>query len=211
MAEARANPRVCLVGTSHIKRLRDDIASGSDPAFMVNFGVTGVPVSFVCRGGWTIPELEKAIPVVQALQPDFIILKVGTNDLCSVSTTQSITVANDLIKTANKLRTQCNTRGVLVCEITQRSLGRYLPSWAAVQDYNHKVQLANNFLKTVLDQEPGLEYWPHRGMRAQPQLQALLCPDGVHVNPAGQFKLYKSIRGAVLYAAKQCRSATVQD
>jgi hypothetical protein len=32
-----------------------------------------------------------------------------------------------------------------------------------------------------------------------------LSEDGVHVNAAGQFKFYKSFRGAVLYAAKQCR------
>lgn len=194
---------VCIVGTSHVRRLRDAINASADPAFSKNFGLSDVHVSFVCGGGWTLSNIEHALPLIREQHPQYIILKVGSNDLCSANLQESISVADGIVETAKHLRHSCHTKGVLVCSVTYRGQGRYLPTAHAVETYNEKVHLANKFLKAVIEDEPGLEYWRHKGMSES--IASLLSADGVHVNPAGQFKLYKSIRGAILYACRQCQ------
>lgn len=83
-----------------------------------------------------------------------------------------------------------------------RHQGPYLVSQEASDKYNIKVKTANAFLKTVLEDEPNLHFWRHKGLSLH--AAHFLASDGTHLNTAGQFKLYKSIRGALIFASKQC-------
>ena len=70
-----------------------------------------------------------------------------------------------------------------------------------------RVDLLNKYLKMVLEPLPYAEAWSHRGLQS-PSI-AVLYRDGVHLNEAGNYALYRSYRGAILFALK--KSATVTD
>ena len=58
----------------------------------------------------------------------------------------------------------CKARRVIVCELTKRGLARYLQSTWEVEAYSHKVDLANQFLHTVVPLESvKLLLWKHKG------------------------------------------------
>ena len=84
----------------------------------------------------------------------------------------------------------------MVCLVIYRSA---IPP--LVPDFSHKVDLLNKYLKVVLEPLPYAEAWSHRGLRS-PSI-AVLCRDGVHLNAAGNYALYRSYRGAILFALKK--------
>ena len=193
--------RITIVGTSHIRRLMSDINKHTDAVFEPGFGIAEASICVICGGGWTIDSVRSKFPLIVQSQPDYVILKVGSNDLCGVCLADSLSVANRLLATASELCSLCEARGVIVCELTKRGLGRYLQSMWEVKTYNHKVDLANQFLHTVIPLEPvKLLLWKHKGM--SDSVEHLLLPDGVHMNAHGQFKLHKSLWGAVIFVAK---------
>ena len=200
MAQAQRKARVTVVGTSHIRRLRDALDSATDKRMEANFGVSQVDINYVCGGGWTLDSVCARQATITESRPDFILIKAGSNDLAQVELVDSIKVANQLIELARSLCISSGARSAIICELTQRSVGRYLRSPHQVQIYNERIRLANRFLREVLSLEPNLIFWRHKAMSAS--VEHLVCRDGTHFNALGQYLLYKSIRGAIIYAAK---------
>ena len=56
----------------------------------------------------------------------------------------------------------------------------------------------NQYLSVLLDDTPFAFGWHHEELESLDR--AILMPDGVHLNPHGQYKLYRSYRGALLKA-----------
>ena len=103
----------------------------------------------------------------------------------------SIKVENQLIELARSLCIFSGARSAIICELTQRSVGRYLRSPHQVQIYNERIRLANRFLREVLSLEPNLIFWRHKAMSAS--VGHIVCTDGTHFNALGQYLLYKSM------------------
>ena len=175
---------------------------GSDTRLLPDFGLSQANITVIAQGGWTLADVRTACPQIAASAPDFLIIQVGSNDLGSVLLVDSIKVANNLLELANYLCTVSGARGALICHLTQRGQSRRLPTHSNVALYNDKILMANLFIKEVLGAglEPQLISWPHKGMILS--MAHLLCNDGTHVNHNGQLMLYRSIRGAVIYACK---------
>lgn len=203
MAARQNQARITVVGTSHMRRLNDAMIKGPDPKLVPHFGLSQARVTFICQGGWTLNDVRRARPAIDASLPDFLVVQVGSNDLCSTRYVDSIRVANELLDLMTAICESSGARGAIVCHLTQRGPGKYLPSPAAAAEYNRKILLANSFIKEVLGAglEPKLTSWPHKGMTQS--MAHLLSSDGTHVNRDGQILLYKSIRGAVIRAAKE--------
>lgn len=176
---------------------------GSDVRLVPGFGLSQAHVTFIAQGGWKLADVRGACPRIAASRPDFLILQVGSNDLCTVRHIDSITIANELLELANYLCTSSGAQGAIVCHLLQRGESHRLPSHPHVTSYNEKIILVNRYIKEVLGAglEPRLISWPHKGMIQS--MAHLLCNDGTHVNDYGQLLLYKSIRGAVICAAKE--------
>lgn len=186
-----------------MKRLRNAMLRGSDPRLAVDFGLSQAQVTFVAQGGWKIHDAQQASAQIAASRPDFLIVQVGSNDLSDVRHTDSIKVANDVLTLARHLCTISGAKGAIICHLTQRGQSSRLPSTSHVNGYNAQIQLANRYVKEVLGAglEPQLISWPHKGMTQS--MAHLLRDDGTHVNDDGQILLYKSIRGAIIRAAKE--------
>ena len=65
--------------------------------------------------------------------------------------------------------------------------------------FNQKVKLLNRYLSVVIE-NPNVFLWRHK-ILDEPQCDFLLH-DCVHLNPCGQYLLYRSYRGAILRAVK---------
>ncbi len=64
--------------------------------------------------------------------------------------------------------------------------------------FRTKADNLRQFLSVVLADEKGIFVWRHREFFES--RQRLLCSDGVHCNPAGQYCLYRSFHGAIIKA-----------
>ncbi|CAH3025560.1 unnamed protein product, partial [Porites evermanni] len=80
---------------------------------------------------------------------------------------------------------------VVVCQILNRAT-------ACLQhpNYNLGVQVLNDYLKVVL--EP---FWNYKGLQ-RPSIPMLLR-EAIHLNDWGNYALYRSYRGAILFALKK--------
>ena len=89
------------------------------------------------------------------------------------------------------LTAQFSVRVVGVCHVIPRGL-------AQCSDFNEAASILNQYVDVVLQSFPKVFCWRHRGFHNPSQNPFL--PDGVHVNPSGQYQLYRSYRGAILKA-----------
>lgn len=187
--------RITVIGSSFVKRLQNDIKVKSQCFFKKNFGLGDCCISFVFRGGLKTINLHLLFNEVKATNPDFLIFHVGANDL-SDSDTKGEMIADNLIALAAQLKSLCNAKSVVLCRGLNREKGRYLVTRADVNNFNIKLQKFNQFLQIVGPTNKNFIFWKHPGFTA-PSL-TVLGADGVHLNPRGQYKFYKSLRGAIL-------------
>ena len=77
--------------------------------------------------------------------------------------------------------------------------------WSAipphVPDFSHKVDLLNKYVKVVLQPLLYTEAWSHKELQI-PSI-AILFWDAIHLNELGDYALYPSYGGAILFALKK--------
>ena len=105
-------------------------------------------------------------------------------------------VGSDIEHLVSFLRDHCGAAFVVVCQFIHRS-----NTPTHIPDYDAKVDVLNQYLQVVLEPLVYADFWYHRGLR-NPSIP-VLCRDGVHLNDHGNYTLYRSYRGAILFALKQ--------
>lgn len=198
--------KVSLVGSSFIRRLHEDIYYERDGEFKDNFGLENIRVRTVCQGGWKVKDVWESLGRIATQAPDIVILQIGSNDLGN--TRHPELVAEDVLRLAEQTQKVTGAKSVLACESMFRQRGRYLRSQDEVDRYNTNARKFNAYLEVVSADEQCCKFWRHKGMR-QPNEEMgarygpILGRDGVHLSRRGMYKYYKSIRGAINYAAKR--------
>ena len=125
-------------------------------------------------------------------KPDILILELGTNDL---SCSPPEVVGSRIHDLACFMRDEVRVSLVGVCQVVDRNIpGSSNPDMA----FRAKADKLRQFLSVVLADEKGIFVWQHREFFES--RRQLLCSDGVHCNPAGQYCLYRSYRGAIIKA-----------
>lgn len=191
------NYKVVIAGTSHVRRLRDAIDEGSDPAFEAHFGLSQISTDFVCGGGWGLEDIVRHQSQILRSKPHVLVLQVGSNDICSADCCPLI-IADALLDTACHLQQCGNISSVIVCHLLPRSLGVYMPTAEAVSAYTLARVKFNQFIDVVASDYTKVKVWKHKKLFNP--IQEVLLSDGVHLNTSGQYKFYKSLRGAILFA-----------
>ena len=178
-------PRVLIVGHSFIRRLHDFIESDSGHLDLTFHLSASALISWHGIGGRTIAKTVKFdLHILHSFRPDIVIVQLGTNDLTSCPPLQVGSALEDFV---HLLHDSYGVRGVCVCQTIRRR--------AAVA-FNQRVDILTRYLRVVLEPIPYAIYWGHRGFwRA---CNSFFSADGIHLNSRGQFKLYRSLRGAVL-------------
>ena len=187
---------ILILGHSFVRRLQTFLTEHHDRRAAHNMNLPHENISFLGIGGRTVSKmLSFDLDKIKAFQPKVIILELGTNDLCVVGQRPE-SVGSDIEHLVQVLHDHCGAEFIMVCLVIYRSA---IPPH--VPDFSHKVDLLNKYLKVVLEPLPYAEAWIHRGLQS-PSI-AVLCRDGVHLNAAGNYALYRSYRGAILFALKK--------
>ena len=144
-------------------------------------------------GGRTVPKvLQFDKSVLTRAKPDVLILELGTNNL---SSSRPEIVGSNLDDLVSFLLDSCGVHVIGVCGVIPRR--GHDP---AVADFNSKMALLNQYLEVVFESNPRVFTWFHRGF--QNPTCNLYLHDGVHLNSTGQYRLYRSYRGAILQALR---------
>ena len=86
-------------------------------------------------------------------------------------------------------------RVIGVCHVIPRGV-----SHIDLSRFAQRVEILKQYLSVVLESLPNVFCWLHKAF-SHPAKDLYLA-DGVHVNPAGQYHLYRSYRGAIFQALK---------
>ena len=185
-------PSVLILGHLFVKRLKRDLRSHFDPRVDNSFKLKGTAsVHLHGVGGRTVAKRRSFdLHVVEQIAPDVLILEIGTNDL--VDTSPEV-VGSAIESLVCLILEDYKVRVVCVCHIIPR---RHSHDEAA--SFAERVEILQQYLDVVLSPIPNVFCWFHKAF-SHPG-KDLYLSDGVHVNPAGQYHLYRSYRGAILRA-----------
>ena len=129
---------------------------------------------------------------VRDLSPDAVLLEIGTNDLGSISPEIVGSNIHDIVKC---LHFSLGIKMVGVCLVIPR---RVRESGLPDTGFNLLALKLNQYLSVLLDDTPFTFVWHHEELESLDR--TILMPDGVHLNPHGQYKLYRSYRASLLKA-----------
>lgn len=99
-----------------------------------------------------------------------------------------------LVALAELLLSECKIQFIVVCQILPRKRPPF-------EGYNERVGQINSIVCNKLQSNPRAKFWRHRGL-IDPAVDIYL-DDGIHLNEVGNRALYKSYRGAILFALSE--------
>ena len=181
-----APTRVLILGHSFIHRLYSFIVVHFGRDFVENFHL-GDDLIFKWHGigGRTVAKTRQFdLGVVESFTPDIVILQLGTNDLSVLSAVETGSAIEDLV---HLLYNSCNVKRICVCQTIYRENAPL---------FNNQVNILSKYVGVVLEPIPYACYWKHRGFWKSKS--RFFHRDGVHLNNLGHYKLYRSLRGAIL-------------
>ena len=101
---AATHVKCTIVGSSFVRRLKDDIATSADPQFSAHFGIQNARISYVCRGGWKLQDvqLHRLAILLAARISFFTILDLTTCAVPLANPKLSLTVSSRSLSTQPK-------------------------------------------------------------------------------------------------------------
>lgn len=184
---ATSKLKVLLLGHSFVRRFMVFCSVENCPP---NFGLSEIYLFFQGTGGRTVPTLlNYDTHAVAQVQPDILILEIGTNDLCNPSL-HPATVGSAIDEACGFFISRFGVKHIVVSQILHRNSPPF-------PDFNARVDALNTYLQVVLNDRNSVTFWTHRGM-LYPEIPILLS-DGVHLNDAGNRRLFRSYRGSIMY------------
>ena len=199
MAAANGKPRALVLGHSFVRRLKEFAAHNhSDGTYDLNLGLSNVcSVIFHGIGGRTVDKMiRNDLDKIRSAAPNIVVLELGSNDLCDKDSDPE-TIALSIVALVELLITELSLRFIAVCEVTARQIEPFV-------GYNVRAALLNSHLRESLHAMPAAKCWQHRGL-INPTNNAVYRPDGIHLNYIGNKALYRSYRGAILWALSQVK------
>ena len=186
-------PSVLILGHLFVKHLKRVLRSHFDPRADANFKLWGtVSVHLHGVGGRTVTKLRSSdLHVVQRIAPDFLIVEIGTNDLVDTGPEVVVSEMENLVRL---LLENYKVRIFCVCHVIPRghSYDDMVSFAEGIEIFRHYLDVVPSVIKMFFFVFLG---GVHRGF-SHPGKDFYL-PDGVHVNPAGQYHLYRSYRSAI--------------
>ena len=180
--------KILLSGHSFVRRLGQFVDNYHYPD---NFELEGCQAEILGYGGLKVGSyIKKFSSKIHSFQPQVVIVDIGTNDLGQV---RPETVGSQIEELATWLHREKGVEQVIVGEVCQRFKVR-----GDLAEFNKHVDLLNNYLSVVIGDLEYARFWVHKGL----QQGMYFLEDGVHLNEAGNKKLWRSWRGAVIQAKK---------
>lgn len=194
MSSAYSPISVLCIGHSHVSWLRTFVESAD---LFAGFEVQGRPcdVQFLGHRGATLETfLAPAMMArIVSCRADVIVIHLGGNDLDGRSYPDPIMVAIDIQRLAVRLL-GTGVRRVVVCQICRRQRWRN-SSYAVGAD---RVVQINRYLDAFCSDTDGISFWRHK--RLWNSIRPVFRRDGVHFSDIGNYRFYRSMRGAIIHA-----------
>ena len=182
----------CFVETSHPWGFADLIVNGSQCEFSFH-GVRDATVD-------TFLAADMCAPILAA-RPDAVCLFLGENDLDSQAASTPVMVALDIHRLASRLLAsgvKCVCVGQVCCrqqfQTCEYSVGA------------SRVQELNTYLRAFSEDTDGVFFWRHKSLGACNRIHQLFGPDGVQFNNLGNYRFFRSVRGAIMTAVRRLQS-----
>ncbi|KAI0207861.1 hypothetical protein LSAT2_007513 [Lamellibrachia satsuma] len=195
---------VLFLGDSHVVRFEQYISAPnrSWPGSPFEFGVSictrkphymGITDTTVCSLSSTTRLQEIAY-----LHPDIVVLHLTGNELDTVSGPTPQSVGMQMYSLAKKLLA-VGVKQVVICQMVTQDSWRQL----SPEEGEARVSRINEFLQAACSGCTQICYWCHSGFWKTHTSVTLFEKDGVHFNDWGNYKLFRSYRGALQTAARR--------
>ena len=193
-------PRVnaLLLGHSLVRRMQEFITRSSDDRFLDTLNLQETcNISWQGTGGRTVARVHRFdMGVITALRLAILVLELVSNDICYPRRTP-LSVARSIMTLVKNAFEEMDVQFIIICQV----LHRKNPPLSPYSFYNNNVNKSNRYLKNALQEVTYATLWRHRGL-SNPSIN-IFHDDGIHLNCIGHKALYKSYRGAILYAIRQ--------
>ena len=189
---------ILVFGSSHINRLKSfehdnnltNLGLDTDRFSVSMYGVSG---GGMFNDNDNKPECKcfaNHNHVIKNMKPNILILQVGSNDI-------------------GQLYVEVDKIALSIIEFAESSLTFgcklviILSHWARNNTlFNMRLDPFNKCLKDLCSVRRDIMFWQHTSL-GHNEIYKYRHSDGVHLNSDGNKKLYKNIRGAVIYAARK--------
>ena len=192
--------KILYYGHSFVQHLQDYMASL--PYYMGNLGLpfNEGTVHYKSLSGATVERLRKKhnLDLVNRMQPEILVLEVGTNDLSELDKTPQY-VHDQVLELVRELL-DCRIRKVVVSQVVMRGKKGLI---GKDQDYEEKMHAYNHRIEATLKHLPRTAFWHHRNMWGD--IERLVDTDGTHLNDQGHKRFYRSLKGAVKSSSTEIR------
>ena len=136
---------ILILGHSFVRRLHTFLTEHHDRRAALNMNLAHENVSFMGIGGRTVSKmLSFVLDKIKVFQPKFIILELGTKDLCVVEQRPE-SIDSDIEQLVQVFYDHCGAEFIMVCLVIYRCA---IPPH--VLDFRHRVDLLNKYLILVL-------------------------------------------------------------
>ena len=137
------------------------------------------------------------LDAIRSSAPDVVVLEMRSNDACEQDS-DAETIASSLVALTELLIRECKLQFIVVCQIL--ALPRKHPPF---EDYNDRLRQNYALVSEALLHIKRAKSWRHRGL-IYPLAERYLAR-GIYLNEGGNRALYKSYRGAILFALSRSR------
>ena len=197
MSAAKSELDVLVLGHSQAYWLGAFIESAGLLDDLERLGYT-CTVRCMGRRGASIKTFREPATItrISARVPDIVITLLGGNDLDGKSPPPPEAVGSQLGRLGDELLA-LGVRQVCLCQIERRKKWRHFDFDTGAA----RVASANAALQSACGGRRGLFYWSHKYLWNSPA--KVFLQDGVHLSDIGNFRLFRSIRGAIFRAVSR--------
>ena len=194
------SPSVLVLGHSFVRRMRDYLYSSQN----MNLGLQQIShILYHGVGGHTLFDLWDEISFIEAVNPDILVLEIGSNDLAHNSMQPAVLV-EELLKFVTFIQNRCSISQVAVLQVFYRSIA-YQPRRNQRDhiEFNQAAFMFNDLLYERICspsfQAMGIHYHKLKGIWNP--FENYLRHDGVHLNQQGMHKHAHHYKQAIILSA----------
>ena len=189
--------KVLLVGHSYVYWLRSFVETTLPGSGFGDFVVDGSPCDVAYNGvrGATVNTFLDAdmFARIIAARPHVVCLCLGGNDFPAST---PVMIALDIFRLARRLLAsgvQCVCIGQVCRRLRWRNV-TYAVGASLVQELNY-------YLESFSRDTEGMFFWRHK--RLWTSIRPVFRQDGIHFSDEGQYRLFRSMRGAIMVAVRR--------